>query len=191
MELLLPAWTKINFGLHISVADAIKILGTFGEEICNVQMHTSCKRLIKTHLASCITSHHHQFFSCDASTRFRVIDSNYGASRSHQFDTQHSVWIFWTSDQHGTETSTWQYTTPTRNRLSCLRWDSNSLSQQARGRSTARSLGSAAHQVTALCYWKQQCVTIADNFISLWPTKGWEMGFDSQQEKRLSLLRDV
>jgi hypothetical protein len=38
---------------------------------------------------------------------------------------------------------------------------------------------------------KQECFTIADNFISLWPKKGWEMGFDSQQEKRLSLFRDV
>jgi hypothetical protein len=47
MELLLPAWGKIKFGVQISVEDAIRIFGTFGEEMCNVHMHTSCKSLIK------------------------------------------------------------------------------------------------------------------------------------------------
>jgi hypothetical protein len=162
MEFLLPAWTKIKFGWQISVVDTVKIFGTFGAEMCNVQMYTSCKRLIKILSDSYITFHNHQFFSCGGSTRFRFSASNYGASRSHPFDTQHSVGILWTSDQPEAETSTWQHTTLIRDRLPCLRWDSNTQSQQASSHSTARSLGSAAHQVNAISQWKQQCLTIAE-----------------------------
>jgi len=42
-----------------------------------------------------------------------------------------SVWLLWTSDTPGTETSTWQQTTITRDRHSCPRRHSNSQSQQA------------------------------------------------------------
>ena len=158
--LLLPAWTKIKFGVQISVADKIKIVGTFGKEMCNVQTYTSCKRLIKTHSDSCITSRHHQFFPCVASTRFRFVASNYGASRSQPFDTQHAVGLLWTRDQSDAETSTWQHTTLTRDRLPCLRWDSNPQSQQASSHSTARSLGSASDQVTALSHWNKTALPL-------------------------------
>jgi len=45
--------------------------------------------------------------------------------------TPHSVGLLWTSDQHEAETSTWLYTTPTRDRHPCPRRDSNPQSQQA------------------------------------------------------------
>jgi hypothetical protein len=51
-------------------------------------------------------------------------------SRSHS-DTQHTTQLLWTSVQPGAETSTWQHTTSTRNRLSR---NSNLQSQQASGR---------------------------------------------------------
>ena len=54
------------------------------------------------------------------------------ASRSHS-DTQHTTLLFWTSDKPGPETSTWQHTTPTRNRHSCPSRNSNLQSQQASG----------------------------------------------------------
>ena len=67
-------------------------------------------------------------------------------SRSHS-DTQHSAGFLWTSDQPVAETSTWQLTTPTRNRHPCSRRDSNPQSQERNGRWptpwTARPLGSA------------------------------------------------
>jgi len=60
-------------------------------------------------------------------------------------DTQHSVGLLWTNDQLVAKTSSWQYTTLTRDRRPCPRWDSNRLSQQASGRRTtpesARRLG--------------------------------------------------
>ena len=40
-----------------------------------------------------------------ALTRFRVMASTYGASRSHSLDTPHSLWLLWTSDQSVAETS--------------------------------------------------------------------------------------
>jgi len=49
-------------------------------------------------------------------------------------DTSHSVGILWTSDGTDANTSTWQHTTPTRNRHPCPRRDSNHQSQQASGR---------------------------------------------------------
>jgi len=54
------------------------------------------------------------------------------ASRSHS-DTPHSVGLFRTSDRPDAETSTWQYTTLTRDRHQCLRRDSNPQSQQSSG----------------------------------------------------------
>jgi len=67
-------------------------------------------------------------------------------SRSHS-DTVHSIALFRTSDQLVAETSTWQHTTLTRDRLPWPRRDSNPPSQQARSHSpttqTARPLGSA------------------------------------------------
>jgi hypothetical protein len=50
------------------------------------------------------------------------------ASRSHS-DTPHSVGLLWASDQRGTETSTWQHTTLTRDRHPCPCRDSNPQSQ--------------------------------------------------------------
>jgi hypothetical protein len=55
------------------------------------------------------------------------------ASQSHT-DTQHSVWLLWTSDQPNAETSTWQHTTLTRDGRACPCGDSNPQSQQASGR---------------------------------------------------------
>jgi len=52
------------------------------------------------------------FFS--ASTRLRVMASPFEASQSHS-DTSHSVGLVWTSDQPDAETSTWIYTTFTKN----------------------------------------------------------------------------
>ena len=46
---------------------------------------------------------------CGASTRFLVMASPYGASRSHSLCTTHSVCPLWTSDQPDAETSTWQH----------------------------------------------------------------------------------
>jgi hypothetical protein len=51
-------------------------------------------------------------------------------SRSHS-DTPQSVGLPWTSDQHDAQTSTWQYTTLTRDRYLCLRRDSNPQYQQS------------------------------------------------------------
>jgi hypothetical protein len=61
------------------------------------------------------------------------------ASRSHSV-TPHSVGLLWTSDQVVAETSTWQYTTLTRDRP---RRDRNPQSQQASGRRPT-ALGRAA-----------------------------------------------
>ena len=44
-------------------------------------------------------------FPCGTSTRFRVMASPYGISRSHSLDAQHSVGLLWTSDQLVAETS--------------------------------------------------------------------------------------
>jgi len=52
-------------------------------------------------------------------------------SRSY---TPQSVGLLWTSDQLVAETSTWQHTTLTTDRLSCPRWDSKPESQLASGR---------------------------------------------------------
>ena len=136
------------------MTDAIKIFGTFGEEICNVHFVQTAHKNAFGFLY--ITSYHY-FFFCGASARFRVIASNYGASRSHPFDTQHPVGILWTSDQPDGGTSTCQHTTVTRDRLPYLRWDSKPQSQQTSSQNTARSLGSAVHQVPALSHSKQQC----------------------------------
>jgi hypothetical protein len=54
------------------------------------------------------------------------------ASRSHS-GTPHSVGLLWTSDQPDSETSTWKYTTLTRDRHPCSWLDSNPQSQQASG----------------------------------------------------------
>jgi len=45
-----------------------------------------------------------------------------------------SVGLFGTSDQPDAETSTWRHTTLTRDKHPCPQRDSNSQSQQARGR---------------------------------------------------------
>jgi len=51
--------------------------------------------------------------------------------RDHiQLETPHSIGLLWTSDQPDAETSTWQYTTITRDRLSFPGRDSNPQSQQ-------------------------------------------------------------
>ena len=50
-------------------------------------------------------------------------------------DAPQSVGLPWTSDQLVAETSTWQHTTLTTDKLLCSRWDSNPRSQQASGRS--------------------------------------------------------
>jgi hypothetical protein len=52
------------------------------------------------------------------------------ASRSHS-DTPQSVWLLWTSDQPDAQISTWQHTTPTRDRHPWPRRYSNPQSQQA------------------------------------------------------------
>jgi len=44
------------------------------------------------------------FFFGGDSTRFRVMASPYGASRSHSWDMPHSVGLLWTSDQSAAET---------------------------------------------------------------------------------------
>ena len=93
---------------------------------------------------------HGDFFSCGASTRFRVMDSLYCASWSHSPDTSQSVGLVWTSDQPDAETSTWQHTnTYQRHRNPCPRRDSNPQTQQASGRritlQTARPVGPADH----------------------------------------------
>ena len=55
--------------------------------------------------------------------------------RTHaQTHTSHSVGLLWASDRPFAETSTWQQTTITRHRHSCLRRDSNSQFRQASGR---------------------------------------------------------
>jgi hypothetical protein len=107
MELLLPARTKIKFDVQISAEDTIKIFYTFGEEMCIVQMYTSCKRHIKTHSDSYINSHHHKFFLwC-----FEPIPCHCLQLRGFAITPiwhQPSVGILWTSNQPDAETSTWQ-----------------------------------------------------------------------------------
>jgi hypothetical protein len=51
-------------------------------------------------------------------------------TRSHS-DTPHSVVFLWNSDKSDAETSTWQHTTPTRDKLQYFQRDSNTQSQQA------------------------------------------------------------
>jgi len=58
---------------------------------------------------------YHTLFSCSARTRFRVMASRYGTSRSHS-DTPHSVGLLQTSDQLDAETAIWQHTTHIRDR---------------------------------------------------------------------------
>jgi len=43
----------------------------------------------------------------------------------HTQTQKQSVELLWTNDQPVAETSTWQHTTPTRDRHPCPRWDSN------------------------------------------------------------------
>jgi len=49
-------------------------------------------------------------------------------------DTPQLVGLLWMSDQPVTETSTWQHTTLTTDKIPCRRWDSNPQSQQVSGR---------------------------------------------------------
>jgi len=49
-------------------------------------------------------------------------------------DAPQSVGLLWTSDHLVAETANWQHTTLTTDKYPCLRWDSNSKSQQARDR---------------------------------------------------------
>jgi hypothetical protein len=58
------------------------------------------------------------------------------AIQSHS-ETQHTLWIPWTSDQPDAETSTWQHTTLTEDKHPCPRRDSNPQSQQANNLSLA------------------------------------------------------
>jgi len=74
------------------------------------------------------------FFSCGILTRFGVMASPYGSSRSYLLDTPLPVALLWTSDQPDLETSTWQHTTLTRDRNPWRRWDSNLQFQEASGR---------------------------------------------------------
>ena len=55
-------------------------------------------------------------------------------THTHTHMHTHSVELLWTSDEPVAETSTWQHTTPTRERHPCPRWDSNPQSQQASSR---------------------------------------------------------
>ena len=59
---------------------------------------------------------------------------SYGVSRSHSFDTIHSVGFICVSDQLDTVTSTWQHTTLIIYKHLHPRRDSNPQSQQASGR---------------------------------------------------------
>jgi len=72
-------------------------------------------------------------FFCGSSIQFRVMASPYGASRSHSLDTTHPGTLPRTSDQPDTETSTWQHTTLTTDKLPCPQKDSSPQSQQANG----------------------------------------------------------
>jgi len=60
-----------------------------------------------------------------ASSFLRFLDHN---------DAPQSVGLLWSSDQLVAETSTWQHTTLTTNKHPYPRLDSNTRSQQARGR---------------------------------------------------------
>jgi len=68
-------------------------------------------------------------FTCGASTRFLVIASLYGASRSHS-DTPHSLGLLCRSDQPDAEASISQHPTFTRDRHPCTRRNSNPQSRQ-------------------------------------------------------------
>jgi len=59
----------------------------------------------------------------------RIIEDSWSHS-----ETPHSEGLLWTSDQTDAETSTWQHTTPRRDKHPCPRRDSNPQSQQASGR---------------------------------------------------------
>ena len=67
-------------------------------------------------------------------------------SRSHT-DTPHSVALLWTRDRPVAETSVSKHTTIITDKHPCLRWDSNTPSQQMSGRRrkpySARPLGPA------------------------------------------------
>jgi hypothetical protein len=55
------------------------------------------------------------FFSCGASTQFRLIASPYRALQSHSLEALSFVEPLWVSDQPNAETTTWQHLTLTRN----------------------------------------------------------------------------
>jgi len=74
------------------------------------------------------------FSSSGASTRFRFMPRASGVTQSHSLDTPQSVRLLWTSDQSKAETSTWQHTTVTRDKLPCPRRDWNSQSREAKNR---------------------------------------------------------
>ena len=98
-----------------------------------------------------ITYFYYIYFPCGASTRFQVMASPYGASRSHSLDTPHWVGLFWTSEQPDAKTSTSQNTTLTRD------IHLNPQSQEASSRRptpyTARPLGSARNVTMLYNYY--------------------------------------
>ena len=104
---------------------------------------SACQRL------SCVALHLYYtvfFFSGAAAQRRSIPPYSWGFSITHN-DATHLVGLLWTSDKPLAETSIWQYTTLTRDKRLCPRWNSNPQSQQASGRRptpyTARPLGLA------------------------------------------------
>ena len=73
--------------------------------------------------------------------------------------TPHLVGLHWTSDQPSGETSTWQYTTLTRDEHPCPQWDSNPQSLQVRG---LRPRG----------HWDRPFIIFLCNLIINWVTHG-------------------
>ena len=76
---------------------------------CSVSTVRSEHLLVRWTVRNCRLTEGKTFFSSDASTRFGVMTSHYGASRILALDLSQSIGILWTSDQPDTETSTWQH----------------------------------------------------------------------------------
>ena len=85
-------------------------------------------------------------FSSHGLTSLDDLGLFYEVPRSHS-DTSHSLGLHWTSDRPVAETSTWQYTTFTRDRYLCPRRDSNPNS------SKPAAIESAATGIGFCCYY--------------------------------------
>jgi hypothetical protein len=122
-------------------------LSSFSDKFCYLLCTCSClfPKLLLSQFCH-ISLRLLQAFLCHGNLWKDTASSLWRFHESHS-NTLQSSGLLWRSDQIDAETSTWQHTTLTRDKLPCPWRDSNSYSQQASGRRptpyTARPLKSA------------------------------------------------